>query len=395
MGEGIDPMDTSGRAARAARSDLPETYQRVRGLTEQLASPLSAEDQTVQTMPDVSPTKWHRAHATWFFETFVLAEYVPRYEVYDDAYAYIFNSYYEAVGARHPRPERGLLSRPGIAEVAQYRAWVDCAMEPLLSDPAHPGLADLITLGLHHEQQHQELLLMDIKHVLSCNPLHPAYLEVPPSPTGEPAPKAGWLEHGGGPVEIGHHGGEFGFDNEFPLHTVHLTPFGLADRPVTCGEWLAFMHDDGYRRPELWLSDGWAVVNAARWDAPMHWSRHPDDPERWLQFTLSGLRPVDPDEPVCHVSYYEADAFAHWTGMRLPTESEWETIALEHGEGDNLLGEDTGPDGRPVGVPHPRPPWTRTHCSGTSGSGPRAPTRPTRASAPRRVPSASTTASSW
>ncbi len=358
MGEGIDPMDTSGRAARAApatRSDLPETYQRVRGLTEQLASPLSAEDQTVQTMPDVSPTKWHRAHATWFFETFVLGEYVPRYEVYDDAYAYIFNSYYEAVGARHPRPERGLLSRPGIADVAQYRAWVDCAMEPLLRDPAHPGLADLITLGLHHEQQHQELLLMDIKHVLSCNPLHPAYLEVPPSPTGEPAPKAGWLEHGGGPVEIGHHGGEFGFDNEFPLHTVHLTPFGLADRPVTCGEWLAFMSDDGYRRPELWLSDGWAVVNAARWDAPMHWSRHPDDPERWLQFTLSGLRPVDPDEPVCHVSYYEADAFAHWTGMRLPTESEWETIALEHGEGDNLLGEDTGSDGRRVGVPHPRP----------------------------------------
>ncbi len=306
-------------------------------------------------MPDVSPTKWHRAHATWFFETFVLGEYASNYEVFDDVYAYIFNSYYEAVGARHPRPERGLLSRPGIAEIARYRSWVDRAMEPLLRDPGQPGLADLIALGLNHEQQHQELLLMDIKHVLSRNPLHPAYLDVPPPVAGEAAPKAGWLEHGGGPVEIGHHGHGFGFDNEFPLHTVQLTPFALADRPVTCGEWLSFVHDDGYRRPELWLSDGWSVVNADRWEAPLYWSRHPDDPEQWLQFTLSGLRPVDPDEPVCHVSYYEADAFAHWTGMRLPTESEWETIASAHGEGDNFLGEVDRARGRPDVAPHPRP----------------------------------------
>jgi ergothioneine biosynthesis protein EgtB len=316
-----------------------------------LASVLSAEDQTVQTMPDVSPTKWHRAHVTWFFETFVLGQYARGYEPYDDAYAYIFNSYYEAVGARHPRPERGLLSRPGIEEIARYRGHVDDAMEALLRDPSQPGLRDLIVLGLHHEQQHQELLLMDIKHVLSKNPLHPAYLPGAPAGPGVPAPKAGWIEHGGGPVQIGHRGEGFGFDNEFPRHTVHLTPFGLADRPVTCGEWLDFMRDDGYTRPEFWLSDGWAVINAQGWDAPLYWFCDPDEPDRWLQFTLAGVRPVDPDEPVCHVSYYEADAFAHWTGMRLPTEAEWETIAESDGLGDNFLAEDF----LSVGAPHPRP----------------------------------------
>jgi ergothioneine biosynthesis protein EgtB len=341
-------MKTSGPAVP---SEIPREYARVRGLTERLASPLSAEDQTVQTMPDVSPTKWHRAHVTWFFETFILDEYATAYEPFDDAYAYIFNSYYEAVGARHPRPERGLLSRPGIEEIARYRSYVDAAMQPLLRNPAQPGLAELITLGLHHEQQHQELLLMDIKHVLARNPLHPVYLSgVPTGPRGH-APKAGWLEHDGGPVELGHDGQGFGFDNEFPRHTVYLTPFGLADRPVTCGEWMAFMEDDGYRRPEFWLSDGWAVVNSQRWDAPLYWSRDPDDPDRWLQFTLSGFRLVDPDEPVCHVSYYEADAFAHWTGMRLPTESEWETVAAAHGDGDNFLSDDF----LDRGAPHPRP----------------------------------------
>jgi ergothioneine biosynthesis protein EgtB len=334
-----------------APSGLLEEYLRIRATTERLASVLSAEDQTVQTMPDVSPTKWHRAHVTWFFETFVLGEYAQGYHAFDDAFAYIFNSYYEAVGARHPRPERGLLSRPGIDEIARYRSYVDGQMDALLRDPDQPGLADLITLGLHHEQQHQELLLMDIKHVLSRNPLHPVYLPATlPRAEGHP-PKAGWLEHDGGPVEIGHRGVGFGFDNEYPVHTVHLTPFGLADRPVTCGEWLSFMEDDGYRRPEFWLSDGWAVVNAQDWDAPLYWSRDPDNPERWLQFTLSGLRPVDPDEPVCHVSYYEADAFAHWTGMRLPTESEWETTALLHGEGDNFLRDDFAERG----APHPLP----------------------------------------
>ncbi len=341
-------MEKSGRATP---SDLQEAYTRVRATTERLASVLSAEDQTVQTMPDVSPTKWHRAHVTWFFETFVLGEYDSGYHAFDDAYAYIFNSYYEAVGARHPRSERGLLSRPGIEEIARYRSHVDGSMEALLRGPDRPGLTELITLGLHHEEQHQELLLMDIKHVLSRNPLHPVYLAGSPARPGIAPPKAGWIEHAGGPVEIGHRGEGFGFDNEFPVHTVHLTPFGLADRPVTCGEWLSFMEDDGYGRPEFWLSDGWAVVNSQRWEAPLYWSRDPDDPDRWLQFTLSGPRPVDPDEPVCHVSYYEADAFAHWTGMRLPTESEWETIAASDGEGDNFLTDDF----LSLGAPHPRP----------------------------------------
>src|SRR3984957_7068142 len=341
-------MDMTGREAP---SDLPDAYGRVRATTERLASLLSAEDQTVQTMPDVSPTKWHRAHVTWFFETFILGEYASGYHAFDDAYAYIFNSYYEAVGARHPRAERGLLSRPGIDEIARYRQFVDEAMDPLVRDPSQPGLADLITPMLHHEQQHQELLLMDIKHVLSRNPLHPAYLAGGPEPAGVAPPKAGWLEHEGGPVEIGHRGERFGFDNEYPVHTAFLTPFGLADRPVTCGEWLSFIEDEGYSRPEFWLSDGWAVVNAQKWDSPLYWSRNPDDPEHWTQFTLSGSRPVDPNEPVSHISYYEADAFAHWTGMRLPTESERETIALTHGEGDNFLREDV----LSTGAPHPRP----------------------------------------
>ncbi len=334
-----------------APSDLRGAYTEVRANTERLASVLSAEDQTVQTMPDVSPTKWHRAHMTWFFETFVLGEYVPEYRPFDDAFAYIFNSYYEAVGARHPRHERGLLSRPGIGEIARYRHAVDEAMSTLFDDLDQPGLPELITLGLHHEEQHQELLLMDIKHVLSRNPLHPSYVSTTRSTPGPHPPKAGWIEHAGGPVEVGHRGTGFGFDNEFPVHTVHLTPFGLADRPVTCGEWLSFMEDDGYARPEFWLSDGWAVVKAQDWRAPLYWMRDPDHPENWLQFTLSGLRPVDPDEPVCHVSYYEADAFAHWTGMRLPTESEWETIASVHGEGDNLLRDDF----LTTGAPHPSP----------------------------------------
>jgi ergothioneine biosynthesis protein EgtB len=336
---------------RAAPSGLPDAYSEVRRTTERLASVLSAEDQTVQTMPDVSPTKWHRAHATWFFETFVLGQYAPAYEPYDDAYAYIFNSYYEAVGARHPRPERGLLSRPGIEEISRYREHVDRAMTAHLRDPVQPGLSDLIVLGLHHEQQHQELLLMDIKHVLSRNPLHPVYFPCDEVASGVPAPKAGWLEHDGGPVQIGHRGQGFGFDNEYPRHTVHLTPFGLADRPVTCGEWLDFMRDDGYRRPEFWLSDGWGVVNSEGWEAPLYWFRDSGDTDRWLQFTLSGVRPVDPDEPVCHVSYYEADAFAHWTGMRLPTEAEWETIAESDGDGDNFLSEDF----LTQGPPHPQP----------------------------------------
>jgi len=342
--EGIDLMsDDSGRTAT---SDLTAAYQDVRAATERLAAPLSAEDQTIQSMPDVSPTKWHRAHVTWFFETFILGPHQPGYRPYNDAYAYIFNSYYEALGDRQPRHERGMISRPGIDEIAAYRRSVDGAMESLLGQPHETALADLVTLGLHHEQQHQELLLMDIKHVLSRNPLRPTYLPDPHLASGTAPPKAGWVEHDGGLAEIGHTGQGFGFDNEFPRHPEYLSPFALADRPVTCGEWLSFMDDGGYDRPEFWLSDGWSIVMAQQWKSPLYWFTHPDDPATWLQFTLSGVRPVDPDEPVCHVSYYEADAFAHWTGMRLPTEAEWETVATTHGEGDHFLGD---------GAPHPRP----------------------------------------
>ena len=331
----------------ATTSDLPVAYAEVRATTERLAAPLSAEDQTVQSMPDVSPTKWHRAHVTWFFETFILAPHVAGYRPYDDAYAYIFNSYYEALGDRHPRSERGLISRPGIAEVARYREFVDEAMSSLLRGALDPGVGDLVILGLNHEQQHQELLLMDIKNVLSRNPLLPAYLPCAGegSASGQAPPKAGWIEHEGGVVEIGHDGQRFGFDNEFPRHLVHLGPFALADRPVTCGEWMSFMEDGGYSRAEFWLSDGWSVVMGQGWQSPLYWFRD-NEGAPWQQFTLSGVRPVDPDEPVCHVSYYEADAYAHWTGMRLPTEAEWETVAATAAAGNNFLHG---------GAPHPQP----------------------------------------
>jgi ergothioneine biosynthesis protein EgtB len=330
----------------ATSSDLSAAYAAVRATTERLAAPLSAEDQTVQSMADVSPTKWHRAHVTWFFETFILGPHQTGYRPYDDAFAYIFNSYYEALGERHPRSERGLISRPGVAEVARYRGFVDDAMAVLLGGDLEPGLPELVTLGLHHEQQHQELLLMDIKNVLSRNPLRPCYLPAGPRKDGAAPPKAGWIEHEGGVAEIGHNGQGFGFDNEFPRHRVHLSPFALADRPVTCGEWMSFMEDGGYDRPEFWLSDGWSVVTSERRQAPLYWFREPEGSGEWHVFTLSGVRPIDPDEPVCHISYYEADAYAHWTGMRLPTEAEWETVAVAEATGDNFLG---------LGAPHPRP----------------------------------------
>ncbi len=304
---------------------LSARYCDVRLLTDVLAEPLCAEDQTVQSMPDVSPTKWHRAHVSWFFEEFVLAAAVPGYEPVHHEYRYLFNSYYEAVGDRHPRPDRGLLSRPTAAEVGRYRGLVDRAMlDHLVTDPPAEVLS-MVALGLHHEQQHQELLLMDAKHVLSQGPLDPVYRPAAPRPPGRPAPLT-WTGHPGGVVEIGHEGDRFGFDNERPRHRVLLEPFALADRAVTCGEWLAFIDDGGYRRPELWLSEGWATVQAQRWTAPLYWRL---DDDRWSMFTLSGRRPVDEVEPVCHVSYFEADAYARWAGARLPTEAEWEVVAAE------------------------------------------------------------------
>ena len=287
-------------------------YCEVRQLTERLAAPLSAEDQTVQSMPDVSPTKWHRAHTTWFFETFVLG--TPG--AFDPSYAYLFNSYYEAVGPRHARAERGLVTRPGIEEIARYREHVD----RLVLDGAldHP----LTQLGLHHEQQHQELLLMDIRHVLSCNPTQPAYGALPWTSTGAGEP--GWVDHDGGIVEIGHDRASFSFDNEAPRHEVLLRPFRLSTSLVTNGEWLAFLDDGGYQRPELWMSEGFAQG----FDAPLYWHR---DGDGWWTYGFDGVTPVDPAEPVLHVSWYEADAYARWAGGRLPLEAEWEAVAPEPG----------------------------------------------------------------
>ncbi len=300
---------------------LASRYAEVRAHTEALAAPLSGEDQTVQSMPDVSPTKWHRAHTTWFFETFVLPRAVPRYREFDPHYGYLFNSYYEAVGARHPRAERGLLSRPGIEEIARYRQHVDRAMLDAI-DSMDSDVRALVELGLHHEQQHQELLLMDIKHVLSTNPLRPAY-RAPEVDVRDTEP-ARWRAHPGGLAEIGHDGTGFAFDNESPRHRVYLEPYAIEDATVSCADWLAFIEDGGYHRPELWLSDGWAVVQTQHWEAPLYWER---DGTHWQVFTLSGMHPVDPSASVCHVSYYEADAFAHWSDGRLPTEAEWEAAA--------------------------------------------------------------------
>jgi ergothioneine biosynthesis protein EgtB len=303
-------------------------FSHVRQLTELLAQPLSPEDQTVQSMPDASPTKWHRAHVTWFFETFVLAAHQDTvtgraYEPLDERYNFLFNSYYEAAGDRHPRAQRGALSRPGAGEIGEYRSHVDEAMVALLANDLPGELRDLIQLGLHHEQQHQELLMMDAKHMLSLNPLRPAYGALP-----WPSASAGdrsWSSHPGGTIEIGHQSRGFSFDLECPQHQVLLRPFEIFNTLVTAGDWLDFIADDGYRRPELWMSEGWATVQSADWSAPLYWELG-DDPR---VFTLAGMREVDRGAPVDHISWFEADAFARWSGCRLPTESEWEVVAPE------------------------------------------------------------------
>jgi ergothioneine biosynthesis protein EgtB len=319
--------------ARVEDRMLAERLVATRSLTEDLAGPLSAEDQTVQSMPDVSPTKWHRAHTSWFFETFLLVPGLAGYRQFHPDYGYLFNSYYQAVGAQYPRQERGLVSRPGIQEIADYRVHVDRAMGSLLERRLDDPTASLVELGIQHEQQHQELLLMDIKHVLSRNPMLPAYDRIELSPPSVPGSTT-WTSHPGGICLLGHEGQGFGFDNEFPRHRVYVEPFALADRPVTCGEWLAFLEDGGYRRPELWLSDGWATVRTEGWECPLYWSRADG---AWREFTLGGPIPLNPAQPVCHLSYYEADAFARWAGNRLPTEAEWEVAAAGRPAGGNLL----------------------------------------------------------
>ena len=280
-------------------------------------------------MPDVSPTKWHRAHVTWFFETFVLGPADPSYIPVDPIYAYLFNSYYETVGDRYPRPLRGHITRPGAVEVGEYRAEVDRRVADFiaLTDPAIlSASASVLELGRHHEQQHQELLLMDIKNVLWSNPLHPAYRAEPePSPAG--VPEVSWLDIDGGVVEIGYYGEEFHFDNEGPRHRALLEPFRIADRLITAGEWCDFMADGGYARPELWLSDGRAWVLREGIDSPLYWFR---DGDTWAMHTLTGPRQINAGEPVCHISHYEADAYATWAGARLPTEFEWEYAARLH-----------------------------------------------------------------
>lgn len=302
---------------------LAERYLAVRGATEHLVAPLQAEDFCLQSMPDASPAKWHLGHTTWFFEAFVLAPGRPDFRPFHPRFGYLFNSYYETVGRMQPRPQRGLLTRPTIEEVRAYRAHVDDAvLEALRTGALADDRLAVIEIGLQHEQQHQELVLTDIKHGFSCNPLRPAYREPAPRPAlGGELPALRWIEHESGVRHIGHQGDGFAFDNEHPRHEVFVHPFALASRLVTSGEYLEFMADGGYRRSDLWLSAGWARAQAEGWQAPLYWEQHD---RSWRIFTLEGLRELAFAEPVCHVSLYEADAFARWRGHRLPTEAEWE-----------------------------------------------------------------------
>ena len=318
--------------------DLIAQYRAVRQLSEALCQPLEIEDYGVQSMADVSPPKWHLAHTTWFFETFLLRPYQAGYEAFHPGYGYLFNSYYEAVGDRHPRPQRGLLSRPTVAEVYQYRAHVDQAMAQLWQQTAdRPAVAELVTLGLHHEQQHQELLLTDLKYNLAINPLYPVYRpNVAQGEAATPAPLE-FVEFAGGLYTIGHQAPGFAFDNEGPAHRVYQPDFALAQRLITNGDYLEFIAAGGYQTAAHWLAEGWAMVQNEGWQAPLYWQKRGGD---WWVFTLGGLKPVNPAEPVSHVSYFEADAFAQWRGCRLPTEAEWEIAAAQVPVQGNLLAAD-------------------------------------------------------
>ncbi len=315
-------IQVSGSEQRA----LAERYQQVRQATEALSAPLAVEDYVIQSMPDCSPTKWHLAHVSWFFETFLLKPSVSDYQPLHPQYAYLFNSYYNAAGDKYPRPQRGLISRPTVDEVYRYRKHVDEHVLDMLECAGEEDLhrvAPIVTLGLNHEQQHQELIVTDLKHMLSHNPLHPVYIDPSPNPATDIA-LMGWLEFPEGVYWIGHDGNDFAFDNEEMRHREFIQKFRLAGRLVTNAEYMTFMKDGGYQRPEFWLSMGWATVLQEGWRAPLYWE---EDDGAWWQYTLSGLRSVDPAEPLTHVSYFEADAYARWAGARLPTEAEWEVAA--------------------------------------------------------------------
>jgi ergothioneine biosynthesis protein EgtB len=340
-----NPVERTQEVA-SRRHALAEGYRRVRAATMAMVEGLSPEDCLVQSMPDASPVKWHLAHLTWFFETFVLeAHDGPTHVPFDPAFRVLFNSYYVGVGDRHPRPERGMISRPSLDEVFAYRRAVDARMGSLLeTETLDDALLDVVELGLHHEQQHQELILTDLKHHLWKNPTRPTYRVTDATgPTVAPAPMT-FVERPEGIARIGNSAEAFAFDNERPEHRIWLAGYAIASRPVTCGEYLAFIADSGYARPELWLSDGWDVCQRERWEAPLYWER--DYHGAWTLFTLSGMRAIDRDEPVTHVSYYEADAYARWAGARLPTEGEWECAArslLDAGSVDHGNFHEHGP----------------------------------------------------
>ena len=317
------PRIAAHSAPTPAAAMLARRYRDIRATTVGLADPLSPEDCALQSMPDASPVKWHLAHTSWFFETFVLSPNLPGYPLFHPQFRVLFNSYYNAVGDKHPRPERGLISRPGLADVLAYREHVDERMAELLGHPIPQEVATLVELGLNHEQQHQELILTDLKHLFSRNPLHPVYRRPWPLTTIAPR-KRTWIDYPEGMYDIGHRGDGFAFDNEGPAHRAVVGAFKLATHPVTHGDYLEFMADGGYSRPELWLSLGWDTVQTRGWQSPLYWEQADGT---WHAFTLHGLVEIDPNTPVCHISYFEADAFARWAGERLPTEFEWEVAA--------------------------------------------------------------------